>query len=397
MQVVRRRHGPRRWPLLLLAPAPAVVELAELSLAPGAAAHDEDLDRRLVGRLSRSIVRKPAVEERELLLEVVPHAPARGLAEIDVERERRVAAHADVAPRADDQPLRRRVLSRHRREVLGVGVGEAVVPAGRHRRRDVGVLVPEAREVVLLLRPPLVVGPARAVVLERLVERRDLPQRELALVPRPLPEELPQVAEVVPHLLLPDRVALHLLRVGGVDVERPEHVQLHRAALARLVVVRVRRRDVGPDRGQVRRTLERRPDLRDAGVRAADHSGAAVAPRPGRDPLDRVVAVLAGVRRRAVEVLLRPLRTVPVAQVLQHDRVAVRHEEVGDLRVAALRLVVWRQAHDRREAAVDEVALAGRAVDVGREQDAVPHLDHHVLAHRDPVAHAPSLSMIRLP
>src|SRR5207248_6751069 len=120
-------------------------------------------------------------------------------------------------------------------------------------------------------------------------------------------------------------------------------------------------------------------------------------PRPGRDPLDRVVAVLAGVRRRAVEVLLRPLRTVAVAQVLEDDRVAVRHEEVGDLGVAALRLVVRRQADDRREAAVDEVAVAGRAVDVGREQDAVPHLHHHVLAHRDPVAHVPSLSMIRLP
>src|SRR5439155_24611889 len=104
-----------------------------------------------------------------------------------------------------------------RREVLGVGVRERVVPAGRDRRRDVGVLVPEASEVVLLLRPPLVVGAARAVVLERLVEGRDVSERQLALVPGPAPEELPQVAEIAPHVLLLGRVALHLLRVGSVD------------------------------------------------------------------------------------------------------------------------------------------------------------------------------------
>ncbi len=288
----------------------------------------------------------------------------------------------------DDEALRRGVLRRHRREVLGVGVGEAVEPPGRHRDRDVRVLGPVAGVVVHLAGPPVVVGAARRVVLERLVEGGDVPERQLALAVRPAPHQLPEVPQVVPDLLLLLEVAGHVLRVGGVDVERPEHVQLHRPALARLVVEHVGRHGVRPDRRQVGRALERGAHLDDRGVGAADHAGAAVAPGLGGDPLDRVVGVLAGVRRRAVEVLLRPLRAVAVAHVLEHDRVAVRDEEVGDLGVAALALVVRRDADDRRPAAGDELAVAGRPVEVGREPDAVPRRDHHVLRDDDAVLRA---------
>ena len=110
----------------------------------GAAAHDEDPDRRLV-LPAVPLVLQPAVEERELLLEVALDAPDRVRPEVDVERPGRVAAHADVAPRADDEPLRRLVLRRHRREVLAVGVREGVEPAGRVRARDVGVARRSAR------------------------------------------------------------------------------------------------------------------------------------------------------------------------------------------------------------------------------------------------------------
>ena len=54
-------------------------------------------------------------------VEVALHAPGALRAEVDLVAERRVAAHPDVAPRADHEPLRRAVLRRHRGEVLGVG------------------------------------------------------------------------------------------------------------------------------------------------------------------------------------------------------------------------------------------------------------------------------------
>src|SRR5918995_6956156 len=95
----------RERPLLLVPPAAAMVELAELGLTAAAAAHHEDLHGRLVCRVSARVVGQPAVEEVELLVEVALHAPGRGRPVIDVERPRRVAAHADVTPGPDDQPL----------------------------------------------------------------------------------------------------------------------------------------------------------------------------------------------------------------------------------------------------------------------------------------------------
>ena len=146
------------------------------------AAHDEDPHGRVGER--HAVLAEVALEQPQLLLEVALHAPDRFRPEVDVERPRRIAPHADVTPRPDDQPLRRLVLRRHRREVLGVGVGEAVIPARRECSRDVGMLVEITREVVVLALPELVVLAARVVVEERLLERGRVPQRQLSFLPR---------------------------------------------------------------------------------------------------------------------------------------------------------------------------------------------------------------------
>ena len=370
-----------------------MVELPELRPPARAAAHHEDPHRRVVERLA--VLAEVRVEEAQLLGEVPVDAPHRVRPEVDVERPARVAAHADVAPRADDQPLRRRVLLRHRGEVLGVRVRKAVVPAGRERAGHVRVPVVVGREVVRLLRPVVVVRAARRVVEERLLERRRVAQRELALPEGELPEELAEMLEVLPDLELLVPVARDVLRVLRVDEERPEHVELHRAALARLVLEGVGRDDVRPDRGEVRRALEGRADLRDPRVRRADGADAPVRPRLGRDPLDRVVAVLALLTRDGVEVVAGAVASVPIAQVLEAHRVPVRDEEVGDLGVALVRAVVGRAAEDRRKASLGPVALARGPVDVRRELDPVARPHAHVLRQHDPVAHASSLSTIR--
>ncbi len=261
------------------------------------------------------------------------------------------------------------------------------------------MLVPELRVVVLDPVPVVVVGAARVVVDERVLEGRHVPQGGLAPPPRRRAEELPQVAQVVPDVLLLLRVVAYVLRVLRVDEERPEHVLLHRPALAALVLEAVGGHHVRPDRRHVRRALERGAHLGDRGVGASDGADAAVRPRLRADPLADVVAVPPGVRRGGVVVDAGRLRAIAVAQVDQHDVVALRDEEVGDLAVALVGLVVRSVEHDRREAAVDEAPVARRPVDVEGEPHAVPHRNHDVLRQDDPVlrAHAASLSMIRLP
>ncbi len=370
---------------MLVAPAAAVIELALDRAATRAAAHHEDTNRRLVGRLAWSVVGKPAREVLELLVEVAIDAPDAVGPEVDLMAERRVAAHPHVAPGADHEALRRAVLPRHRREVVCIRPCPRVEPARRDRHRHVCVLVEVSGEVALDPRPPVVVGAARVVVDQRLLERRHEAQRGLPALPRRGPEELTEVPQVVPDLLRERGVVEHLLGVLGMDEQRPEHVALHRAALAGAVRVVVRRHDVRPDRRQVRRPLERRADLHLAGVRAADGADAAVAPRLGGDPLDDVVAVVAGVRRRRMEVRARALGAIAVAHVDEHDGVAARDEEVGDLRVTLRRLVVRRVEHDRREAALGEAFAASRTIDVERQPNAVPHGDHDVLRNDDAV------------
>ena len=247
------------------------------------------------------------------------------------------------------------------------------------------MLGPEPGVVVLDPAPVLVVGSARVVVDQRVLERRHVAECRLAPLPRRRPEELPEVLQVLPHVGHLARVVAHVLCVLRVDEERPEHVPLHRAALAALVLEAVRRHHVGPDRGQVRRALERGPYLRDRAVGAADGADPAVRPRLGCDPLADVVAVAPGVRRGGVVVDARRLGAVAVAQVDQHDVVALRDEVIGDLGVPLVGLVVRRVEHDRREAPLDEVPVTCGPVDVEGELHAVPHRHHHVLRHDDPV------------
>src|SRR3954452_22824328 len=164
MKVEGRFDRSGEWPLMLLAPVAAVVELPLDGPAAGAATHHEDADRSLVRRLAAGIVGKPAREVLELLLEVPLDAPDAVRPEVDLVAERRIAAHPDVAPRADHEALWRRVLRRHRCEVVRVRPRPRIEPARRNGHRDIRVPVEVRGEVALDARPPVVVGAARVVV-----------------------------------------------------------------------------------------------------------------------------------------------------------------------------------------------------------------------------------------
>ena len=100
---------------------------------------------------------------------------------------------------------------------------------------------------------------------------------------------------------------------------------------------------------------ERGRDLRDADVRPARHRDVAVAPGLGRDPFDRVVAVV-DVRFAQVDEVPLALGGVPPADVLDHVRVTGdRRRERRTVRVhrELRRLVVRRPRHDRRHLAAD--------------------------------------------
>ena len=399
VEVVRRVDASRERPLPLVAPAPAVVELARRGLVAGASAHDEDTHGCLGSGLARRVVGQEAVEELELLVEVALHAPRTVLAEVHVKAERCVSTHPDMAPGTDDEACRCGVLRRHGHEVLGIGCRKRVIPAGRKSHRDVGMLPPVPRVVVLDPIPVRVVGAARVVVQQGILERRHVPQGRLTALPRGRPEELPQVAKIVPDILLLLRFVRDLPRILRVDEERPEHVLLHRTALAALVLEAVRGNDIRPDRRQVWRALECGAHLGDRSVRAPDGSDPPVRPGLSCDPLTDVVSVAAGVGGGGVVVDARRLRAVAVTEVDQHDVVSLRDEGVRDLAVALVRLVVRSVEHDRGEAALDEGPVARRPVDVERETDVVAHRHHDVLRQDDPVlcAHSASPPIINFP
>ncbi len=80
------------------------------------------------------------------------------------------------------------------------------------------------------------------------------------------PEMVPEVAEVLPDLILEFGTITDFLGVLGVDEHRPEHVQLHGSALPSLMLEAVRRDHIRPDRRQVGWSLQGRPHLGDGGV-----------------------------------------------------------------------------------------------------------------------------------
>ncbi len=78
-------------------------------------------------------------------------------------------------------------------------------------------------------------------------------------------------------------------------------------------------------------------------------------------------------------VLPGPVGAIPVPDVLETHGVPVRYEEVGDLGVPTIGLVVRRAAQDRREPSLDDLAVHGRPVQVGRQANAIAHRHHDVL------------------
>ena len=302
VEVERRRYRTCEQPFPFLTPLSAVVELALSGLAAGAPSHHEEPDRRLAGRVPGGVVRQPAREVVEMLLKVPLHPPDALWSEVHLVVGRDLPAHPHVTPRAEHEPLRIGVLRGHGRRVVGVRSSPRVEPPRRNCHGNIGVTVEVRGVVALYAGPPRVVCAARRVVDQRLLERQHVPERHLTALPRGRPEELPQIAHVVPDVLLLAGIVRDLLRVLRVDEERPEHLPLHRAALARAVRVVARRDDVRPDRGEVRRPFDRRANLHLPGVGAADGTDPAIRPRLLRDPLHHVVPIAARVWRSGMEV-----------------------------------------------------------------------------------------------
>ena len=84
--------------------------------------------------------------------------------------------------------------------------------------------VPEPSEIVGLPGPELVIRASHVVILECLVQRRHVAQRELTSPEGSLPEYLAKLPQVLPHLALQFRGISDVLSILGVDEQRPEHV-----------------------------------------------------------------------------------------------------------------------------------------------------------------------------
>ena len=122
VEVVRRLRRPRRRPLPLVAPAAAVVELPSAVLRPlpppitkmrtGASPSGWPVASSGSQRSKNSSCSSKYRCTPQVLCG--PKSTSW--------QKRRIAAHPDVAPGPDHEPLRRLVLRRHRGEVLGVGV-----------------------------------------------------------------------------------------------------------------------------------------------------------------------------------------------------------------------------------------------------------------------------------
>src|SRR4051812_11215979 len=165
MEVVRRIDGVRYRPILLGAPAAAMVHAPGGVLCPAAATHDEEPYRWLIG-YAVLLALEPGVEPAQSDGQVVGRKIAverRGGAEVDVTRigQRTIA----MGPGTEDQPHRTLLASRQADVVLGRRARIGIVP-GRHvdhRRVDELIVVagridadllPEVVEVAVL---PLIV------------------------------------------------------------------------------------------------------------------------------------------------------------------------------------------------------------------------------------------------
>ena len=129
------------------------------------------------------------------------------------------------------------------------------------------------------------------------------------------------------------------------------------------------------DRAQVRRAKLRDLDRGEPAVADAPHRDVAVAPLPGREPLDRVVPVARLVL--AVFVERDAAGAAGTADVEPAERVAPAREVLAaaHVRVAPpVVLAIRDHLEDRREAGIHGVAGTGqRTPDVGRQLHAVAH------------------------
>ena len=315
--------------------------------APPVRTHDEHADP---GFVVDAVVDAPeaAVVPPYLLADDVHEGVS---AEVDAP-EPLARADVAVAPRADEQ-------LREPPGLLGPGAGrppleepaslvdEVVVPAGDQVGGNgyLPVLVPHR------------------VGLPEVVER---------MVADDLAVEL-QVDDVV-HCRHEGQAAVDLVPVhqrgrrplvgpaGHVD-EELGHVLLEHAVDALVAEVVLLRRD-GSDGLQVLAAPGGGLVLGEADVGDAVHADAAVAPRLRAYPLDGVVAVVSLVYVR----LPRAVGVVAAAAVLHDAGVSCLDESLGPLDVALLLLVV-----DRPDEEHGKGSFPGRRVDVGGQQDAVPH------------------------
>ena len=247
------------------------------------------------------------------------------------------------------------------------------------------MLLPKFGVVVLDPIPVAVVSAPRVVVQQRGLQLRRMSQRGLPGLPGRSPEHLTQVSQVVPNLGHFGRIVAHPLVVLRVDEQGPEHVLLHGAALAALVLETVGGHHIGPDGGQVFRRFNGGAHLRDRRIRTAHRTDTAVAPGLAADPVTDVGPIAPGMGRGRVVVHPGGLRPVTVAQVDQHHVVALGHKIVSDFAVAPLGLVIGRMQHDRREAALDKGAVLRGPVDVKCQAHAVAHGHHDILGEVDTV------------
>ena len=270
-----------------------------------------------------------------------------------------------VRPRTDHELLAvarigRRALALHVLEVER-RAGEVHVPPARdveRGRRDlrpvvVGALLPEVVERGVLHQ----LGPPRARRAGALGQRGQRQRLEVVLLLAEDGHELADLPRAQPH------------------ADEPfAHAQQEGAAVDGLVAPEVPgRRDDRRDRLEMRRPARGGEPRRLADVGTAGHADVAVAPVLGRDPLDRVVAVVVLVEVR--EELAVGVEAA--AHVLHGDDVAALRELLVEVLAGALSDLVVGRAHEHdRQGALDI-----GADEVERELHSVAHGHAQVVLH----------------
>ncbi len=284
--------------------------------APAIGAHHEQPH----GRLGR----QPAIDASGVQVAPVEHqrvvVESGRLAEVAVAHLPRCGLGLAVHPRPDDEPGRARL----GRASAGAQAGKVA----RRADRPVALVVPaaeiedrhlHARVAPLQLRK-VPVGPVIWMVQPLVVERRDAGKQRMT-AKRHAPQRVaavlaPPRARVTAGLRPADVAAPPVVRRDVVGRPRQPR-QVERAA--EVEELSRGRKAHGRERArQVRWCLDGRQPLHGARIRQAGGRDPAVRPRLRRNPLDRVVAVVAlvlvGIERAG--------RIVPATHVLHDDRVA---------------------------------------------------------------------------